>query len=79
MSKGTPSTVDQAILNACRELHETIPERLSGGPCVGDVEVIKKHVKDFLAQKFNVFTVSEDPVVASVSKHIWETIFKEAA
>lgn len=71
---GTPKTLSLAILNACQEINDTIPERLPH-PCKGDVEIIKKHVQDFLAQKFSVYYLDSNH--EELAREIWASVFKE--
>lgn len=64
---GTPKTLEQAIQNAIDEvcLKES-NERTS--------TLIEKHVRDFLAQKFQLFMNGSSDITDTVSTAIWNKI-----
>jgi hypothetical protein len=70
MNKGTPRTLEEAILNGLKEKY---------GDVIIDpnlVENIRAHVKDFLAQKFCIVTTGEDPKLTKAALSLYKTITK---
>jgi hypothetical protein len=72
MSKlGSPKSFDEALLNALKDI-----ENLNGyGKRRSEIQelqakVLKDHIKDFLAQRFGVFTLRDEQFT-----ELWETIF----
>lgn len=62
---GTPKTLDQSILNALAEIVETDNNA---------EEVISKHVRDYLSQKFQLFMNGSGDAVDTCSTAIWNKI-----
>jgi hypothetical protein len=77
-SAGTPKTIDEAIARGFAEIEAATyfdgplpePER---------VLVVRRHVKDFLAQHFTVAMISEDHALSSsqrgIFERLWSTLF----
>lgn len=72
---GTPKSLNQAILNGLAEC-STLTE--FGAAC-DPAEVIEKHVRDFLAQKFTPVLIDEDPKVVALWTRVTGKRIGEAA
>jgi hypothetical protein len=67
VSKGTPKNLFQSIINGLQDTSadDTDPQM------AGEIE---KHVKDFLAQKFQLFMNGSGDAVDTCAQAIWEKV-----
>ncbi len=61
--KGTPKSIEDAIRNAIEEITQK-----KNFNQTDEIRIIKRHVKDFMAQKFQV--IETDQMLS-----LWQTIF----
>ena len=72
MKRGTPKTLNQAIINGLEDYGFQNTEKLA--------QFIEPHIKDFLAQKFNVSMMKQsDDKLSDDIKALFEKITKVAA
>lgn len=72
MNRGTPKTLNQAIINGLEDYGFQNNEKLA--------KFIEPHIKDFLSQKFNVSMMKQqDDKLADDLKALFEKITKVAA
>lgn len=62
-TQGTPRTLAEAIHNGFSPTHQ--------------VAHLELHIRDYLAQKFGIYTMSQDEKVVEAVTALWESIFKE--
>ena len=72
MSKGTPKTLRQAIQNATHDFFQLDEAKMLGELTLESI--IYSHVKDFLAQKFQLYMLGDGTVVDSTAQAIWEKV-----
>jgi phosphohistidine phosphatase SixA len=65
----TLRSVLEASIDRCLSENVSRPQR---------IEIIHSTVKDFLAQKFSVLTVSHDPLLAEAVSQLWKVIISGA-
>lgn len=71
-SKGTPQTLQQAIQNATHDFFQLDEAKILGELTLESI--IYSHVKDFLAQRFQVYMLGDGTVVDSTATALWERV-----
>jgi predicted XRE-type DNA-binding protein len=72
--KGTPKSLEQAIGNALDELKQKEIDVNFHIAKNDPVLIIKKHVQDFIAQKFNLFMSGDGSQIDTTAQSLWEKI-----
>lgn len=67
--RGTPKTLDQAIINALDEA-ET-----SNNPEI--VEALRNHVRDFMSQKFGILTLQTDEQTSAMLRGLFNNLTRK--
>ena len=73
LARGTPATLVDAIANALEDCQPV----LGSVGAIGQAEVIaivKLHVTDYLAQKFNTAMLTHDAATAAELEDLWQRI-----
>lgn len=69
-AQGTPESLVKAIRNGMDEIHLSVVTNKGWDP----EEIILKHVKDFLSQKFTPFMAGDGSVPDCVAHALWDKV-----
>lgn len=68
--QATPKTLEEAIERGLNNAHSQM--EIAGVKEIA--EVVRHHVKDYLSQKFSVYTLSENDKIAFAANALWDEI-----
>lgn len=69
-AQGTPKTLHQAIFNATVECVGKDFDFATDDP----TDIYEKHVKDYLAQKFQLYMLGDGSLIDTTAQAIWEKV-----